>query len=342
MTDIWLGYLPAGSSIPVEIDGTTTAGAAILAAARRSISKERKIMAASAAVPRPPIRATVSPEVFIIEEPSFFSRVGGWFSGAFGWIRDKLTASTNWAKSIVMKGVDALHLRPVGTFIKTAARNFGVVGWTATGVGLVTTGTTRRWIGTAITWVADHVVEYTVDLLHFVRLTRVANWLDDGYVALRARVSTALTWVGDLWGGKVRRFFDTNGWPMRFISSAAWIVAATKAWLMIPMVLPLRLIAGAVGLAILGLYFADMRGKSVKVKASVEIVDGQEGNGALPMDPKAVQTMAENMVEDVAKAVQATEVDDKTPPKAPTAKAPTQRRDYPARPQTKRRPPTGK
>lgn len=323
MTDIWLGYLPTSSSIPVEIDGTTTAGAALHAAARRSISKERKIMAASAAVPRPPIRATVSPEVFIIEEPSFFSRVGGWFSGTFGWFRDKFTAGTAWAKSIVNKVVDGLHLRPAGVFIKTAVRNFGIIGWTATAVGLVTTGTTRHAISTAISWVFDHAVEYTVDFLQWVRLTKVANWLDDRYIALRKGISYGLTWTGNLWGGKVKRFFHPDSWPMRFISSVAWIVAATKAWLMIPMVLPLRLVAGAVGLAVFALYFADMRGKSIKVTAEVEVV---ETNGAKPMDPKAVQEMAETMVEDVAKAVEQTKVVDKTPPKTPV------KRDYPAKP----------
>lgn len=319
-TQVWLGYIPTGSNTLVHLDEQSVPGARIYAVARALIPKENDAMATAATIDRP-LKA-VSPEVIIIDDrPAVITRIGGWFSAGYMWVRKAIGRVGSWGRNGITKVIDTLHLRAAASFVKDAVVGFGPIGWVSTGVAMVTTKRGRDFLRATVVGTGDLLVDYTIRLLHWVHIVRLANWIEDLYVGLKDRISRGLRTVSRLGGGRVGDFFDPGSRSMRFISTVAIVVAGSKLSLMIPMPAPIRLVVSAVVLVMMGvgLIEADHRmhqEKADDLKAAAERADLTEEQ----------KTLVEAVADHVAASV--TTPDGKAP--AATIRTATQRKDYPA------------
>jgi len=273
---------------------------------------------ATATLDRP--NTVVTPEVIIIDDgPSLWSRIGGWFADAFGWVRNAMSKAIDWGRSAIAKIVSTLHLDRAWSFVKEAAVNFGPLGWISAGVAMVTTQRGRDLLTNIVVKVMDGVVGYTCKALHWLGAVTVANWIEDRYVALKVNILKALAWVGSLGGGRVGRFFDPAGKAMRFVSTVAIIVAGAKFSLMIPMPLPLRLVLSAVGLVMVGLGIIAVDQKLVEEKAA-DVKAAADEAGLNPEQKSLVEAVADYVGTKNAENGAAVNA----------VKTATQKRDYPA------------
>jgi hypothetical protein len=229
MTQIWLGFIPAGSTKLVGLDERSEAGGRIYAAARSLISKESSLMS-----------ATTAPPVVEATGLSLAKRLVDAAGRAFRWVGGVFVRAAGWVKAGATKVASTLHLQSAWAFTKNMASSFGPVGWWSAGIAMMAHKGGRAFVAKTVNWVIDRATWLVVAPLDLVGLHTAADWVTGVVEKARAQVRRFTKWMGDRGNGRVRRVFDPAGLPMRVTFLGAATIAIAKFWMVLPIPTPIK------------------------------------------------------------------------------------------------------